>query len=68
MPESPTFTNLLDDAALYSMEHQLHSIDVLGRHSWQMDVAEAWLRFDGPEQRTTSRLHVLGTAAPGPRS
>jgi hypothetical protein len=68
VPESPTFTGLLHDAALYSMEHQLHSIDVLGRHSWRVDVAEAWLRFDGAEQRTTTRLHVIGTAAPGPRS
>jgi hypothetical protein len=68
VPDSPTFTSLLDDAALLSMEYQLHSIDVLGEVSWRFDLTEPVFRYDGAEQRSTSTFHLLGTAAPGPSS
>jgi hypothetical protein len=64
----PTFTDLLDDAALLSLEHQLHLVDVLGEHSWRVDLAEQVFEFTGAEPRTCTRFHLLGSAAPGPRS
>jgi len=64
----PTFTELLDDAALLSFEHQLHLSDVLGEHSWRADLAEEVFEFTGDEPRTCTRFHLLGSAAPGPKS
>ncbi|MEV6492368.1 DUF6882 domain-containing protein [Actinoplanes sp. NPDC051633] len=61
-------STLLDDAALLSIEHQWHSSDVLGPHSWRMNLAEGVLRFDGAVPRTPTAVHFLGTAAPGPGS
>ncbi|HEY7598001.1 MAG TPA: hypothetical protein VH969_32995 [Actinophytocola sp.] len=62
----PTFTELLDDAALLSFEHQLHLADVLGDHSWHVDLARPAFDFTGATPRTCSRVHLLGSAAPGP--
>jgi uncharacterized protein DUF6882 len=64
----PTFTELLDDAALLSLEHQLHLAEVLGDHSWRADLAEQKFEFTGLYPRTCTRFHLLGSAAPGPRS
>lgn len=64
----PTFTELLDDAALLSFEHQLHLAEVLGEHSWRADLAEQVFEFTGDESRTCTRFHLLGSAAPGPGS
>lgn len=62
----PTFTELLDDAALLSFEHQLHLADVLGEHSWHVDLAQPAFEFTGQPPRTCHLLHLLGSAAPGP--
>ncbi len=64
----PTLTELLDDAALLSFEHQLHLADVLGEHSWRADLADRVFEFTGEQFRTCTRFHLLGSAAPGPRS
>lgn len=64
-----TFTDLMDDAALISLEHQLRMVDVVGMAGWSMDLAEP--RFDLlGEERTlsTSDVQLLGSAAPGPQS
>ncbi|MGP3930224.1 DUF6882 domain-containing protein [Nonomuraea sp. KM88] len=68
MSESPTFTNLLDDAALFSFEHQLHLEEVLGEHSWNVDLQQPRFGFTGARALTCTRFHLLGSAAPGPRS
>lgn len=66
--ESPTFVQLLDDAALYSFEHQLHLAEVLGEHSWEADLAGLRFAFTGERPRLCERFHLLGSAAPGPGS
>ncbi|TDD13622.1 DUF6882 domain-containing protein [Nonomuraea diastatica] len=68
MSESPTFTNLLDDAALLSLEHQLHLEEVLGDHAWNVDLERPRFEFTGGRTITCTRFHLLGSAAPGPRS
>lgn len=68
MSETPTLTNLLDDAALLSLEHQLHLEEVLGSHTWQVDMREGRFEFTGDRPLVCTRFHLLGTAAPGPRS
>lgn len=65
----PTFTELQDDAALLSLEHQLRFADVLGLPSWSANFDEA--RFDlttDGNTTTCTDMQVLGSAAPGPRS
>ncbi|WP_206055121.1 DUF6882 domain-containing protein [Nocardia sp. CS682] len=66
--ESPTLEQLLDDAALMSFEHQEHSIEVLGEHRWQVSYEPPRFEFFGEKPLVCTRFHVLGTAAPGPRS
>ncbi|GAA4632616.1 hypothetical protein GCM10023196_066730 [Actinoallomurus vinaceus] len=68
MPETLTFANLLDDAAIFSLEHQLHLGDVLGEHSWHADLQAHLFEFTGSRPLTCTGLHLLGSAAPGPRS
>lgn len=69
MPTPMTLTDLIDDAALFSLEHQLHLVDVLGEHDWHADLRAPRLEFIGPEKTLVcERFHLLGTAAPGPRS
>ncbi|MEV4093059.1 DUF6882 domain-containing protein [Streptosporangium saharense] len=65
MPESLTLANLLDDAALLSLEHQLHLAEVLGDHGWNVDLREQRFEFTGSRPITCSRFHLLGSAAPG---
>lgn len=64
----PTFTELLDDAALLSFEHQLRLAEVLGDHSWRVDLAAQVFGFTGARPRTCTRFHLIGSAAPKPRS
>ncbi|NJP89017.1 hypothetical protein HCN51_06055 [Nonomuraea sp. FMUSA5-5] len=67
MHNSLTFTDLLDDAALLSLEHQVHLEEVLGGHSWQVDLQQP--RFDfacATRTITCTAFHLLGSAAPGP--
>ncbi|QIS03561.1 hypothetical protein F5X71_15620 [Nocardia brasiliensis] len=66
--ESPTLEQLLDDAALMSYEHQERSIEVLGAHRWQVTYEPPLFEFFGDHPLACTRFHVLGTAAPGPRS
>ncbi|MGW0201323.1 DUF6882 domain-containing protein [Nonomuraea sp. NPDC003201] len=68
MPESLTLTNLLDDAAIISLEHQLHLEEVLGEHNWSVDLREQRFQFTGSRTITCTRFHLLGSAAPGPES
>lgn len=62
----PTFIELLDDAAVLSYEHQLHLADVLGDHSWHVDLSRPVFEFTGTTPRSCHRVHLLGSAAPGP--
>jgi hypothetical protein len=62
------FTDLIDDAALLSLEHQIHLSEVVGEHSWQVDLKRPEFSFSGKNPRTCTRFHLLGSAAPGPRS
>lgn len=76
-----TLRQLLDDAAFLSLEHQLHLGDQLGEHSWDVDLSRGRFAFRaaaegaGPllasapgGELVVDRLHLLGSAAPGPRS
>ncbi|WP_203928350.1 DUF6882 domain-containing protein [Virgisporangium ochraceum] len=62
------FTDLTDDAALLSLEHQVHLEEVLGEHNWQVELSKPEFSFTGATPRTCTRMHLLGSAAPGPRS
>jgi hypothetical protein len=64
----PTFLELQDDAALLSFEHQLHLSETIGQHSWQVDLAEPRFTFSGDHPLAVTTFHLLGSAAPGPRS
>jgi hypothetical protein len=67
-PPSPSWSQLLDDAALLSFEHQLHLADVLGNHSWYANFDEQRFEFTGDHPLVCTRFHMLGSAAPGPQS
>jgi hypothetical protein len=65
----PTFVDLQDDAALLSFEHQLHLSELIGaEHSWDVDLAAPRFSFTGQHPVTATAMHLLGSAAPGPRS
>jgi hypothetical protein len=64
----PTFVDLQDDAALLSFEHQLHLSEVIGEHSWEVDLEVPRFAFTGEHPVTATAMHLLGSAAPGPRS
>ncbi|WP_210408051.1 DUF6882 domain-containing protein [Allokutzneria sp. NRRL B-24872] len=64
----PTFVELQDEAALLSLEHQLHLADVVGIPPWTVDFTVPRFAFTGDKPLTVSALHLLGSAAPGPRS
>lgn len=64
----PTFQDLQDDAALLSFEHQLHLSETIGEHSWETDLAEPRFSFTGDNPLTCTAVHLLGSAAPGPKS
>jgi hypothetical protein len=66
----PTFTDLQDDAALLSLEHQLRLVDVLGNPAWSTNLNEKRfdLTKDDGEVVTCTDMQLLGSAAPGPRS
>lgn len=69
MPDAKTVRDLADDAALLSVEHQMHLYGVLGEHRWDVDLAAPRLVFTGDRGTfTCTRFHLLGSAAPGPRS
>ncbi|GAA0827774.1 DUF6882 domain-containing protein [Streptosporangium amethystogenes subsp. fukuiense] len=68
MPESITLLNLLDDAAILSLEHQLHLQELVGDHSWNVDMHRQRFDFIGPRATTCTGFQLLGSAAPGPRS
>ncbi|GLW64802.1 hypothetical protein Arub01_30460 [Actinomadura rubrobrunea] len=63
-----TLANVLDDAALLSLEHQLRLEEVVGRHNWHMDLREGLFEFTGSRNLRCTRVHLLGSAAPGPQS
>ncbi|QFU90406.1 DUF6882 domain-containing protein [Amycolatopsis sp. YIM 10] len=64
----PTFLELQDDAALLSFEHQLHLSERVGEHSWRVDLAQPLFEFSGENPLVCERVHLLGSAAPGPGS
>jgi hypothetical protein len=64
----PTFLELQDDAALLSFEHQLHLSEIIGEHAWETDLAAPTFSFTGDHPMTCERVHLLGSAAPGPKS
>ena len=64
----PTFFELQDDAALLSLEHQIHLMDTVGVPPWEVDFAVPRFGFGGDQPLTASAVHLLGSAAPGPRS
>ncbi|GAA3655570.1 hypothetical protein GCM10022224_018390 [Nonomuraea antimicrobica] len=68
MQTSLTFADLLDDAALLSLEHQLHLEEVLGSHNWNVDLQQQRFEFTGARTITCTAFHLLGSAAPGPAS
>ncbi|MGI5217004.1 DUF6882 domain-containing protein [Nocardia sp. CA-290969] len=66
MRPTPAFVNLLDDAAFLSLEHQLHLAEVLGEHSWQVNLQTRSFTFDTEHGSVEcTDFHFLGTAAPG---
>ena len=64
----PTFLELQDDAALLSFEHQLHLSETIGEHAWETDLAAPRFAFTGDHPLTCTGVHLLGSAAPGPKS
>ncbi|WP_017541697.1 MULTISPECIES: DUF6882 domain-containing protein [Nocardiopsis] len=65
---SPSFADLLDDAAFLSLEHQLRLEDVVGQHDWHVDLQQPRFRFTGAQELACTGVHLLGSAAPGPGS
>lgn len=63
-----TLPDMLDDAALMSLEHQLHLQEFLGEHNWNVDLQEGRFEFSGERPLVCDRFHLLGSAAPGPNS
>jgi hypothetical protein len=64
-----TFADLKDDAALLSLEHQLHLYDQLGLASWYANLDEARFELTTDEVTVTcTDVQLLGSAAPGPKS
>lgn len=59
---------LLDESALMSAEHQEHMLAVLGEHRWDATFRPPSFRFTGDRTFECTAFHVLGSAAPGPRS
>lgn len=68
VPTSPTFTDLLHDATLLSYEHLLRLQDVIGEGDWNVDLFAPEFRFTGERDIVCTGVHLLGSAAPGPRS
>lgn len=75
MTEMTTLDDVLDNAQILSLEHQIHLEAILGNHDWDVDLAEPRLEFTGPLIEFTdgptiecTRFHWLGSAAPGPQS
>ncbi|WP_397351788.1 DUF6882 domain-containing protein [Nonomuraea gerenzanensis] len=66
MHNSLTLADLLDDAALLSLEHQLHLEEVLAEHSWHVDLQQPRFDFIGARTITCTAFHLLGSAAAGP--
>jgi hypothetical protein len=60
--------SLLDDAAMLSLEHQLHLSDVLGQHSWQVDLQTNRFEFVGARTFACTGYHLVGTASTSARS
>jgi len=64
-----TLANLLDDSALFSLEHQIHLSEVAGNRPWSVDLQGAGrFTFTGDQPIEAQRVHLLGSAAPGPES
>ncbi|RKS10315.1 hypothetical protein DFP74_6078 [Nocardiopsis sp. Huas11] len=63
-----TLADLFDDAALLSLEHRLHFGEVVGESDWHVDLAVPRFEFTGRQPLTCERVHLLGSAAPGPQS
>lgn len=68
MQKTPTFHDLLNDAAMLSLEHQLHMETVVGNSNWNVDLNEPRFEFSGESELVCDRFHLLGSAAPGPGS
>lgn len=68
MTDLQAFTEMVDNAALLSLEHQIHLSEVVGEHSWQVDLSRPEFSFTGDNPIVCTRMHLLGSAAPGPRS
>ncbi|WP_087095769.1 DUF6882 domain-containing protein [Nocardiopsis sp. JB363] len=68
MSTKHTLPDILDDAALLSLEHQLHLEEFLGEHHWNVDLQEPRFEFTGERPLVCERFHLLGSAAPGPQS
>ncbi|TDC85883.1 DUF6882 domain-containing protein [Actinomadura sp. 7K507] len=54
--------------AFLSLEHQLHLEEVLGDHSWNVDLQQQRFEFTGSRPLACTGFHLLGSAAPGPGS
>lgn len=65
--ESPLFTKLVDLGAMLSHEHQLVAQERIAEHGFQFDMARGVVAFTGPRP-FEAPMHILGSAAPGPRS
>jgi hypothetical protein len=63
-----SLAGLRDDAAFLSLEHQLHLTDVLGEHEWRVNFEVPSFSVTGDHPLTCTAVHLLGSAAPGPRS
>lgn len=71
----PGIQALADHGALYAVIGQRRLADRLdqrlGEYSWEVDLAEGWIRFVAtadPQRFVQSRLGFVASIAPGPRS
>jgi Family of unknown function (DUF6882) len=63
-----TLANVLDDAAILSLEHQAHLEEILGDHDWNVDFQQQRFVFTGSRTIACTGFHLIGTAAPDPGS
>ncbi|WP_084352284.1 DUF6882 domain-containing protein [Millisia brevis] len=63
-----TLADMVDDAALLSLEHQLRLVEVIGGRTCDLDLAAPQASFAGNPPLVADRVHVIGVASPETRT
>lgn len=59
-----TLADMVDDAALLSLEHQMRLVEVIGGRDCDLDLTAPRASFAGEPPLVTDRVHVIGVANP----